>query len=77
VNYFVGAFHDAVLLYAMALNKTLEVNGSLLNGLEVTHRMWNVSFNGRFYCRLAIIPMTTKHYPYSHGGKLYCINKNM
>ncbi|XP_053387549.1 atrial natriuretic peptide receptor 1-like isoform X2 [Mercenaria mercenaria] len=46
VNSFVGAFHDAVILYALALNETLEANRSITNGTEITRRMWNRTFRG-------------------------------
>ncbi|XP_050417795.1 atrial natriuretic peptide receptor 1 [Patella vulgata] len=46
VNLFVGAFHDAVLLYAMALNETLEAKGSISDGRAITARMWNRTFQG-------------------------------
>ncbi|KAL3886487.1 hypothetical protein ACJMK2_026472, partial [Sinanodonta woodiana] len=46
VNSFVGAFHDAVILYAIALNETLEANRSISNGTEITRRMWNRTFKG-------------------------------
>ncbi|XP_052786458.1 atrial natriuretic peptide receptor 1-like isoform X3 [Mya arenaria] len=46
VNSFVGAFHDAVILYALALNETLQANRSITNGTEITRRMWNRTFRG-------------------------------
>jgi atrial natriuretic peptide receptor A len=46
VNSFVGAFHDAVLLYALAVNETLEAGIDPSNGSEVTRRMWNRTFQG-------------------------------
>ncbi|ESP00406.1 hypothetical protein LOTGIDRAFT_140809 [Lottia gigantea] len=46
VNSFVGAFHDAVILYALALNETLEANGSVSDGKAITDRMWNRTFSG-------------------------------
>ncbi|XP_070536695.1 atrial natriuretic peptide receptor 1-like isoform X3 [Ptychodera flava] len=46
VNSFVGAFHDAVLLYALALNETLAAGGSPRDGEAITHRMWNRTFPG-------------------------------
>jgi hypothetical protein len=46
VNSFVGAFHDAVILYALALNETLEAGHNATNGMEVTRRMWNRTFEG-------------------------------
>ena len=47
VNSFVGAFHDAVLLYALALNETLAVNGSVSDGAAITKRMWGRTFEGK------------------------------
>ena len=41
-----GAFHDAVILYALALNETLEAGGDASNGSEITKRMWNRTFTG-------------------------------
>ncbi|XP_035829365.1 atrial natriuretic peptide receptor 1 [Aplysia californica] len=46
VNSFVGAFHDAVILYALALNETIEAGGSVTDGHEITKRMWNRTFQG-------------------------------
>jgi len=43
---FVGSFHDAVILYALALNETLEAGLNATNGTEVTRRMWNRTFEG-------------------------------
>ena len=47
VNSFVGAFHDAVILYALALNETLQAGHNVTNGTEITRRMWNRSFEGK------------------------------
>ena len=47
VNSFVGAFHDAVILYALALNETLEAGLDPTNGTEITRRMWNRTFEGQ------------------------------
>jgi Receptor family ligand binding region len=46
VNSFVGAFHDAVILYALALNETLAAGLDPTNGTEITRRMWNRTFEG-------------------------------
>ncbi|GFO01839.1 guanylate cyclase [Plakobranchus ocellatus] len=46
VNSFVGAFYDAVILYALALNETLEAGGNVSDGLNITRRMWNRTFTG-------------------------------
>ncbi|XP_033105944.1 atrial natriuretic peptide receptor 1-like [Anneissia japonica] len=46
VNSFVVAFHDAVVLYAIALNETLSAGFEPTNGEEITKRMWNRTFKG-------------------------------
>ncbi|KAK6173996.1 hypothetical protein SNE40_017355 [Patella caerulea] len=46
VNLFVGAFYDAVILYALALNETLEAKGSISDAQAITARMWNKTFQG-------------------------------
>nr|XP_006813370.1 PREDICTED: atrial natriuretic peptide receptor 1-like [Saccoglossus kowalevskii] len=46
VNSFVGAFHDAVILYALALNETLEEGGTPREGHIITGKMWNRTFEG-------------------------------
>ena len=48
VNSFVGAFHDAVILYALALNQTLEAGYNASNGTEITKHMWNTTFTGKW-----------------------------
>jgi len=47
VNSFVGAFHDAVILYALALNDTLAAGENPVNGTAITGHMWNRTFTGR------------------------------
>lgn len=44
---FMEGFHDALLLYALALNETIHSGYSKKNGTEITHRMWNRSFEGK------------------------------
>ncbi|XP_076366606.1 atrial natriuretic peptide receptor 1-like isoform X3 [Tachypleus tridentatus] len=46
VNTYVTAFHEAVLLYVLALNETLEEGGSITNGSVITQKMWNRTFEG-------------------------------
>ncbi|XP_065214464.1 atrial natriuretic peptide receptor 1-like isoform X2 [Planococcus citri] len=46
VSTHITAFYDAVLLYALALNETLEHGGLQSNGLEISRRMWNRTFEG-------------------------------
>nr|CAH8827565.1 unnamed protein product [Trichobilharzia regenti] len=43
---FIGTFHDAVKLYALALNDALAKGGTITNGTLITHEMWNRSFKG-------------------------------
>ena len=47
VNFFVGAFHDAVWLYGYALNETLEAGRDPRDGYNVTRTMWDRHFFGR------------------------------
>jgi len=46
VNNFVGAFHDAVILYALAVNKTIQAGLDPKNGTIITEFMWNRTFEG-------------------------------
>nr|VZI00794.1 unnamed protein product [Spirometra erinaceieuropaei] len=46
INPFIGAFHDAVLLYAYALNDTLASGGNIWNGTLLTAKMRNRTFKG-------------------------------
>ncbi len=41
-----GAFHDAVILYALALNETFAAGYNVTDGAEVTKRMWNRTLTG-------------------------------
>ncbi|KAI5088397.1 atrial natriuretic peptide receptor 3 isoform X2 [Silurus meridionalis] len=46
VNMFMEGFHDALLLYALALNETIHSGLNKENGKEITRRMWNRTFEG-------------------------------
>ncbi|XP_041792364.1 atrial natriuretic peptide receptor 3 [Chelmon rostratus] len=46
VNMFVEGFHDAMLLYAIALHEAMKSGYSKKNGTEITLRMWNRTFEG-------------------------------
>jgi len=46
VNTFVGCFYDAVLLFAMGLNQTLQAGLPPTNGTHISRSMWNLSFEG-------------------------------
>ncbi|XP_064355108.1 atrial natriuretic peptide receptor 1 [Dromaius novaehollandiae] len=46
MNYIAAAFHDGVLLYAQAVNETLERGGSITNATAITRQMWNRTFYG-------------------------------
>ena len=43
---FVEGFHDAILLYAIALHEAMKNGHSKKNGTEITSRMWNRTFEG-------------------------------
>ncbi|KAH9283371.1 Atrial natriuretic peptide receptor 1 [Echinococcus granulosus] len=46
INPFIGAFHDAVLLYTLALKDTMDSGGSISNGTMLTYYMRNRTFQG-------------------------------
>ncbi|KAL6113784.1 npr3 [Pungitius sinensis] len=46
VNMFVEGFHDAMLLYAIALHEAMKNGFSKKNGTEIISRMWNRTFEG-------------------------------
>ncbi|GAA6226645.1 atrial natriuretic peptide receptor 3 [Lates japonicus] len=46
VNMFVEGFHDAMLLYAMALHEAMKNGYSKKNGTAITSNMWNRTFEG-------------------------------
>uniref|UniRef100_A0A158Q971 Guanylate cyclase n=1 Tax=Enterobius vermicularis TaxID=51028 RepID=A0A158Q971_ENTVE len=46
MNNFISAFYEAVYLYALALNETLEAGLDPRNGTAITSKMWNRSFPG-------------------------------
>ncbi|XP_058492990.1 atrial natriuretic peptide receptor 3 [Solea solea] len=46
VNMFVEGFHDAMLLYAIALHEAMKHGYTKRNGTEITARMWNRTFEG-------------------------------
>lgn len=46
VNMFVEGFHDAMLLYAIALHEAMRNGYNKKNGTEITSRMWNRTFEG-------------------------------
>ncbi|XP_070492916.1 atrial natriuretic peptide receptor 1 isoform X2 [Chironomus tepperi] len=46
VNFFIGAFYDGVLLLGMTLNETLTEGGDIHDGVGLTRKMWNRTFQG-------------------------------
>ncbi|XP_061115514.1 atrial natriuretic peptide receptor 3 isoform X2 [Conger conger] len=46
VNMFMEGFHDALLLYALALHEVVKSGSSKKNGAQITQSMWNRSFEG-------------------------------
>nr|XP_056709736.1 atrial natriuretic peptide receptor 1 [Euleptes europaea] len=45
-NYIAAAFHDGVMLYAQAVNETLELGGSIRNATAITRQMRNRTYYG-------------------------------
>ena len=39
--------HDAVILYSLAVNETLSEGGDILDGFNMTRKMWNRTFVGK------------------------------
>ncbi|XP_026885131.1 atrial natriuretic peptide receptor 3 isoform X2 [Electrophorus electricus] len=46
INMFMEGFHDALLLYALALDDAMKSGYTKKNGKEITQRMWNRTFEG-------------------------------
>ncbi|KAG9353735.1 hypothetical protein JZ751_011857 [Albula glossodonta] len=46
VNIFVEGFHDALLLYAMALLEVMKTGSNKTDGVQITQHMWNRTFEG-------------------------------
>ena len=46
---YAGTMYDAVLLYALAVNETLESGKSIRNGLEVSKKTYNRVYEGMIY----------------------------
>ncbi|XP_023227111.1 atrial natriuretic peptide receptor 1-like [Centruroides sculpturatus] len=46
VNTYVTAFHEAVILYFLAVNETLNEGYGIYNGTVITQKMWNRTFEG-------------------------------
>ncbi|XP_045551398.1 atrial natriuretic peptide receptor 3 [Salmo salar] len=46
INMFMEGFHDALLLYALALHETIRNGLTKKDGAEITYRMWNRTFEG-------------------------------
>ncbi|XP_060064288.1 atrial natriuretic peptide receptor 1-like [Ylistrum balloti] len=46
VNIFITAFYDSFLIYAQILNETLSDGGNILDGFNLTRRLWGRTFQG-------------------------------
>ncbi|KAK0150210.1 Atrial natriuretic peptide receptor 3 [Merluccius polli] len=46
INMFVEGFHDALLLYAIALHEAMKNGYNKKDGAQITARMWNRTFEG-------------------------------
>lgn len=47
VNMFVEGFHDAILLYVLALHEVLRAGYSKRDGGKIIQQTWNRTFEGR------------------------------
>lgn len=47
VNMFVEGFHDAILLYVLALHEVLRAGYSKKDGGKIIQQTWNRTFEGR------------------------------
>ncbi|XP_071788471.1 atrial natriuretic peptide receptor 1-like isoform X2 [Asterias amurensis] len=45
-NFFASSFHDALILYSLAINETLHEGGDIRDGLALRGKMWNRTFRG-------------------------------
>ncbi|XP_072021372.1 atrial natriuretic peptide receptor 1-like [Amphiura filiformis] len=45
-GYLSAAMYDAVILYSLAVNQTLAENGDVRDGMAMTRKMWNRTFEG-------------------------------
>ncbi|XP_033625244.1 atrial natriuretic peptide receptor 1-like [Asterias rubens] len=45
-NFFATSFHDALILYSLAINETLHEGGDIRDGLALRDKMWNRTFQG-------------------------------
>ena len=48
VNPYVAGFFEGLLVYAAALNTTLQQNGSITDGSHIISNMWNRTFGGKY-----------------------------
>ncbi|XP_051981931.1 atrial natriuretic peptide receptor 3-like isoform X2 [Xyrauchen texanus] len=46
INMFMEGFHDALLLYAIALREVVRTGLTKKDGIDITHNMWNRTFEG-------------------------------
>ena len=46
-NFFATSFHDALILYSLAINETLHEGGDIRDGLALRDKMWNRTFQGK------------------------------
>ncbi len=71
----VGAFYDAVYLYGLAVNETLDAGGDLRDGLNVSHTMWDRYFSGKYtICRTDTPVVIMKQVGYPLLGVRYALH---
>lgn len=54
---FMEGFHDALILYAIALREVMSNGLTKKDGLEITHSMWNRTFEGNSPQKMLFFPL--------------------
>ena len=49
-NFYAAYLHDAIILYALALNETISETGSFTDGRNVSKSMIGKNFDGKVVC---------------------------
>lgn len=65
---YAGTMYDAVWLYALAVNETLEMGTSIRNGLEVAKRTYNRLYEGILLMSISFLKHSqcaVRHYSFN------------
>ena len=70
-NFFASCYHDALILYSMAINETLHEGGDIRDGLTLRNKMWNRTFQGNSNNSTHICGQFWKHSSRSFDSEMY------